>query len=552
MSLGQATSFLWNHPALWPVALFAVVAPVLYGGAGFTRARLSHPEAVALVTGAVLCLGLFAFNVLFYLSSSSFLDLWESLSGSIASLLRNGGEVYPNLAHEERYASPYGPVLYLTIAASQWAFGASVFATKLPCAVAALAAVGLMWGIVYAQSKSIGLASVFAGVEGALLLAFRTQAFWPKPDALILLLVTVGWVVAWQRSWRWGVVMGVCIGLAVDLKPHAAAYFLPLAVLGYRNGWSARAFVVAGFAALLTTALPFALLPHQFPLLNYLRILVMTVHEGFGLDSALNFFKWAVLLAGLLFIADHWQRRDSPAMPPTSRRIRMFYRGAVALGILLVAVPGASIGSGPRHLMPFIPLILLPVSLRLSRRGVEESVPENALWRALTYCVLASCLLIAGQTTGRTVEACSLYSDVHENGRRELQRVAAQYAPAAVLLGAGDNEHVALAFLRHELVFAGNPIGIDLASTMDYRRAGVPESNLAKLGQELRHRCHGRPIVWVLPRGEPFSFVSVYDSRPVFSEAFRREFSDAFELRERSRYFDIYMAKSPIEEPTPF
>jgi hypothetical protein len=155
-----------------------------------------------LVLGGIAAIALFVFTVTNYLYSDAFSDLWESSIASISTILLRGQAVYPDLSTEERYALPYGPFLFITLALSQWLLGATTFATKLPCVLAAVTSVGLLWLVVYRRSRSVATATVFAGLESALLLAFRIQAFWPKPDGLLLLAVSVALVAVLRRSCR--------------------------------------------------------------------------------------------------------------------------------------------------------------------------------------------------------------------------------------------------------------------------------------------------------------------------------------------------------------
>lgn len=539
----NATSFLWTHPALWPAVLFAIVAPIHFARANRDRhsAQFTRREASVLVIGGALCLSLYIYSVFSYVFANTFLDLWESLTGSIASVFLRGGRVYPDFQTEERYASPYGPFLYLAIALSHLIFGATAFSTKLPCALATFVALALFWVIVRRQSGSRGIAFAFTGLEAALMLAFRVQAFWPKPDGLILLAVSAGLVCALRCGIAWQILFGFALGAAVDLKPHAAAYFLPLFVLAHHRGWQPRAFAAAACVAILTSALPF-LAHEQFSFPNYLRLLRLTMEEGFSVADALTFLKWVGLLAALMLVGDHWHRHATINGDPSAQRFRFWYRCALALGLALVAVPGAAVGAGPRHVIPFVPIILYDLSLRFSAGAVRNCGPDRPIWRLVAYSALSSCLMIAAQTAVQLSQRGALTKHPGALGRAEIMHTLDAHRDATILMGAGSDEHLPVALLRHEIVFAGNPIGIDLASAMDYRRAGIAEPNLAKLTTEL-HRRHRRRLVWLVPHGEPFSISSLYDAQPVFSDRFRRAFHDSFALREASNFFDVYVER---------
>jgi hypothetical protein len=106
----------------------------------------------------------------------------------------------------------------------------------------------------------------------------------------------------------------------------------------------------------------------------------------------------------------------------------------------------------------------------------------------------------------------------------------------------GDENKLAARF-RYQLVFAGHPIGLDAAVVSDYQFGGMADPDLPRLLEEIRRR-DPRPILWLLPRGgAPFTSTNWYDAGlAIYPERFRRDFSDRFERRERTEFFDIYFA----------
>ena len=536
-------SLVREHAVLWPALLFALVTPIhlLRADRGRRSAQFTQRESRNLVLAGAAAIALFVLSVALYLSSAALVDMWESVSGSVAALFLRGEPIYPDLSTEQRYGSPYGPYLYIALGVSQLLFGASAFATKLPCVVAGLLAIALFGSVVYRRSGALGMAIVFAGFEAALLLVFRLQAFWPKADSLILLAVTIGLVAVLRTGLPWQLLLGFCLGIATGMKLHAAVYFLPLIPLAFSRGWTTRALIFAGIAGASVTMLPFLVLPGQFSIANYLALLQMAAHEGFSFEAALRFLKWAAALAALIAVGDRWQGRNEE-LTAQERRFRFRYRLAVAIGLALAVVPGAAIGAGPRHLMPFVPLALFDFSSHFCKATVLTAGRDRPFWRLLAYSAFAASLLAAIATTGRVFELRRSANAPLLALQAEIRRVLNSYRDATILMGAGDDDNLAVPLARQELVFAGHPIGIDTACMMDYRRAARPEPDLPKLAAELRAR-DDRPLVWIVPHGEPFSISNIYDGQPVFSDEFRQSFRDAFEIAERTAFFDLYVAK---------
>jgi hypothetical protein len=543
MGINEGVWFLWQHPALWPAVLFLLVAPVhvWLSPAGKRSADFTATELRNMVIAGAGALFLFLACAGLYLFSETLVDMWESSSASLAAALRRGETIYPDLSTEQRYGIPYGPYLYIILALSQTLLGPTLFATKLPAIAAAIAAISLMGVAVYRRSGSVQLAVVFAGFEAAILLAFRFQAFWPKSDSLILLAVTLGLVAVLRRALPSQIVLGICAGAAVAMKPHAAAYFLPLIALAKYRGWSVRELSVCGITAAVAASLPFVVAPTQFSFPNYVGLLEMAAAEGFGVADAMRCLKWSALLAGLVVVGDQWQKGNEQ-LTPAELRFRRQYRVLLAIGLALASVPGATHGGGPRHLMPFVPLVLFDFSSHFCRATMLTAGRDRPLWRLLFYCSFAACLFVAIQTGARVLEAHRRIDVGASEERAELRRVLNSSPGTTFLMGAGSDEGLTLLLARHEVVLAGHPLGIEVAAIMDYCRAGLPEPDVGRLSLELTQQT-GRPLAWIVPRGEPFSLSNIYDGTPVFSPAFRRAFVEQYGIAERTRFFDVYVAR---------
>ena len=500
-----------DFPALWPPLLFPCLLPVI---AVLSRSRgvrdfVFRYRSRVFMWGGIACLVLFATVGIIYLFSTAFWDFYESREAALATLLLRGGVVYPDMAAPERYAAPYGPVLYLCLAVSQFLFNPSVFATKLPGVCAAFLAVGIFWEIVRRQCGSARAAWSLAGLEAVLLLALRQQVFWAKADPLLLLLVTVGLGAALGRARHWVWWFGLCLGLAANLKLHAPLYFLPSLVVAHRSGWRWREFLRAGAVGVGVGLLPFVLAPQQFPLSGYLGFLQATAHEGIGFDQMFGFWRWVFLLAGLIFLSDRLVRHTRLATPG-ERSLRWSFRAALGVAVLLAAVPGCAVGAGQAHLIPLIPACLLTAGDRLTRGiGASWKHSPNIFWRTAVYSSLLACGLVAVQTVVR-MAGFHTKTEAHARVcRDDLRQILARFPRHTVLTATGGDGDAFAAGFRHEAVFAGQPIGLDVAAMTDYQQAGLPEPDLPHFEAEMRAGL-GHPLLWLLPRdGVPYGLVVI-------------------------------------------
>ncbi len=536
------------YPALWPTVFFLLFLPVFVAvsRSPSLNAALRKIEPRLLCVWSLGGLGIFTFCGLAYLRSPVFFDFFESSGVSIASAVYQGGTAYPDVSSPERYCLPYGPVLFLVLGFSQWLFGASVFSSKLPCCLGAILAIGVFWRILGDRGVSAIAAGAIAALAGSSLLALRLTVFWTKSDPLILLVVMVGLWASFRRSRLAPALLGVCIGLGIGLKVTAAVYFLPVLVIARFSGWRLRDFLICGVVLIAVVLAPFVVMPREFPWMNCLAFFRVVGREGFGLGPAINFLRWCVMLAGVVFIADFLIRQS---IPPENRRRVWLYRAALAGGLVIAAVPGSTVLTSPHHLMPFIPLTFLSFGgIFDSGQRLEWRYRGTPVCRAAVYSILCGCLLVAVQTACQFVGIRSAIDVQARACKADIQQILARHSQSTILMGTSKGDEVGVPILfRHELVFAGHPIGLDAAVISDYQLGRLGDPDLPRLLAEIRRR-NPRPILWLLPRGgEPFTSTNAYDSRlPIYPEQFRRDFSERFEKRETTAFFDIYLPKKTL------
>ena len=540
--LQSAAAFLHRYPSLWPAAFCLLFFPTLLAVSRSARlsALLARIEPRVLRLWGLAGIGIFVFCDLAYLTSPAFFDFFEGTGVSVAYTVFQGGVAFPDISSVERYCLPYGPILYLVLGSSQWLLGASTFSSKLPSCLAAVLAIGLFWRILRRRGLSPTAACVLTGLNATILLGFREVAFWTKSDALISLVVTVGIWAALRRSRLASALLGACIGLGIGLKITAGVYFLPVLAIACHTGWNRRDFVICGSVLLASVLFPFVLFPGQFPWLNYLAFFRTVTHEGFQMASAFGFLRWVAMLTGLIAVSDLFIRQS---MTPQSRRRRWACRAALACGFALVAIPACAVGSGPHHLMPFVPLALLSFGDLLARDDNHEwRYSGKPLRRTVVYAIFSGCLLVAMQTAFRIVQTRIQIDGQARACEADLRQILTRHPQSTILMGtsSGDEAQFAARF-RYQLVFAGNPIGLDAAVVSDYQFGGLAEPDLPRLLKEI-HQRDPRPILWLLPRGgSPFTSTNWYGGHlPIYSDGFRRDFSERFQSRERTAFFDIY------------
>jgi len=508
----------------WYIAAILIVASLL-----LTRLRaaawLRDPrfqKAVLIAAWVAVAAGVLA--AIGYFLLPRFYDHIEPHVVITALNAQAGLHIHPDWTKGEgAWGTPYGPLLY------EWAglplmISKTVMAAKLASITAFLFAMVVLWQM----PKTVG------GPGGPFIAAFYLLAvtaygpfaFWVRSEPLLLAL-TAGAVLVVQLKTRWVVwlALGVLAGLAAATKLPAVFYFAPIVVYAALQAPSLAELAVscliglAGFV--LGLVAPFAGDPGEARRLA-MYVTEMTHH---GLSKLLL----AVNLAVLVVLAFPYSLRVWKARGGLTD-----WRGAampviLTASMLAVAIIGAKPGSGPHHLMHFIP-ILLYLTLAFPA-GADEAAPdaaEPAFVLAMLVNAVAPLLLTLAFVIGAA-------RDVGETraGYREAADLAARYPGAQ--FGPTDDAHYEQLYLRVAAAFHGARLSFDNASWTDLDAAGL------KPAADPVDFAFDRPRTWILPKtGQPFSVTSRYTRKTVFSPEFQAQFLQACQRVEVRQVFAVW------------
>ena len=473
-----------------------------------------------------------------YLLLPGFAGEVEPLISSVSWAVQSGQPLYHDFDAAEHYSILYGPMTFLTNGLFLRLFGPSLVSAKLAAVVAcALALLFQYLALTALVSRRMALG--FTALTVLLYQLGGAFSYKIRPDPLLIAAICFGLLSA-LRGGRVLAAAGVAaaLGYAVNLKIHAILYFLPvLVLLQRRRGWRAVLLAGAGGAALV--ALPFLLNP-RVSAQNYLVWLRESARHGldrhtFTMTMQLFLFLGLPPLAFLLpgFRDARLLREQRP------------YLLALLGGGLGVLAFAAKPGAGLNHLLPLAPLVLLPPAVLLTRlkAGAADwrrvfSVPRLAV--ALAIGLAAA---VAGPVTEyRCVRLTQSYSTQGKDVVQDLRRILAAYPDRSISMAyAGKFQNFQYAALRPCLVFAGQPVLLDVIAVMesDFAQRPLPARTLEAV-------TSGRVAIWLAPRGqEPFQTTNWY---PTHHEIFPPEFRDAFRAnyrcRDRSRFFDLYFHDS--------
>jgi len=481
---------------------------------------------VAAALSAIVTIGYLAM-VAIYVISPNYFDHLEATIAIISWLGMHGHSFYPDWRSDDVYGLLYGPVLYL-VQGALLSIVPTLTASKIlgPCAL--ILALGIFFVTVNRKMKSDLAAIVLVGVMVMLLAPFNYDVYWDRSEPFLLLIAVAVLPAATSVPLRTAaIVVGALAGIAVGFKIHAALYVLPSAIVLLARAQSMRDRIVvtaAGVSAgIVFCALPFLLRPVNLP--GYLQYLEMAARHGLSLTLLKQNTLFALGLSILVVVA--WLRRKS-AIDRTGIWFLIGFFASMAITAVIAAKPG----SGPSHLIPFVPLCLYGVALS------AETSPDK-MRRSTVIVAAALAALAFGPIYANNLRQSKYYFHIIQSDRdkvTELSSLLDAYPDAQ--LGVSDITHYRDSFYKVMPVLQGHPVHVDLAAWMDMQFAHVSESHITRF----LTRCE--VAAWILPTGDPFTMLSYYTDKPLFSDEFRQMFSANYQQVRAGKAFQVWRCRS--------
>lgn len=465
-------------------------------------------------------LALYVATAAAYLLLPEFLfDHVEPQIASVAFRAAEGAPIYHALEAAPRYALLYGPLAYLALVPSYALVGAGLLAAKIPGAAALALALLLLYATLE-RLRPTAEALAALSVVALALMGFGATGYWIRPDPLLMLAAAAPLPFIGKRPWRAAAALGIAIAVAAGLKAHGPIYLLPpLVLLWARHGWRP-----AGLALLVGAALtPLSFLHPTVSAADYIDWLRLAGRHGLGFGVLAADLQQAAILALPMALL---LRRGGP-----TERAVLAYAAAIALTLVAVSFIAAKPLAGPRHLMPFLPLVA-HACFELRLRAAWPA----AGWRgrlAAAWILTLVFMAVGGQY--QVLDEARRYA-ANRGAAAEIERILADRPGQGVEMGYSGRSY-RLSHLRPLLVFAGNPYTLDAAALMDMQRSGLtlPAATLAHI-----EAC-ATPL-WLVPKGEPpFEMLNIYPPNPpLFDRAFVDAFRRRYAIEDSGDYYDVW------------
>ncbi|MBI2870727.1 MAG: hypothetical protein HYY14_03355 [Candidatus Omnitrophica bacterium] len=525
--LARWPHYPFPHPLFLVLAFLALLSPLALVPAFKGRWRvIKKPSHVIPAAGAALTLAYLVYTF-WYVSIEAFTDHIEPMVSSVSWLWVSGkASLYHPLEAAERTSFIYGPMLYIMNGLVMKVLGPSAASAKLAGVLAASGSLACIF-LIAKKRATAAVAFVYLGFSTLILLFFQEMSFWARTDPLILLSVSLGLLTVLGKRRGLGIMAAaLTLGLAVNLKAHALLYFLPILTL-VKTRWGWKALVLAAAAAGFIALLPFALPGVSLP--NYLAWLGIAKAHGLKPDILLNTAEFAGFIL-LPLTALFFQNQEAG---PGGDGRRPSYLVSLLVSTALVTLLAAKPGSGPHHLIPFIPLVAYPAAPAIARFK-WDALPQKLAGLVLAALFLSACAIAIPHQSIRVPRLLRMSQvPVHD----DLKNIMEKLLDLKIAMGYGTNQDYFLTFFRAALVHRGHPYLVDGAALMDMQLGGlaVPEAT-----HEAIRNCE--IDVWLIPRGAaPFSMASSYEPYPpLFEESFRRAFLEHYEIKGQSTFFDLW------------
>ena len=470
-------------------------------------------------------------EALIYLFLPGYADHVEPSTVVNALNAYRGVTLYPDWERGEgAYGLPYGPALYLAVGAPLQ-ISKTVLASKLAACAAFLLSLALVLriGRRYANVRSAPFAVQYYWLG---FLSIGYFVFFVRPEPFLMAASAAGAALMTRSPpprIRW-LAYGLLAGVATALKAHAALYFLPLGVFALARSRSAKDVVLAGLtgAAGLLLALIACFLADPAALAGFLKYNLALSREGLRADLLLRNALTALVLAAPYGSALWLSRSKKPLSDvPTA-----LSAAAALASLALFAVMGSKVGSGPAHLMPLAPALLVLTCELMEREPSSTIVPFNVLQAAMCLALLGGLVF-----TGREVLGWAASSGADRAISAEALELSRRYPGAQ--FGPTDSSDYDLLAHRVGPALDGAAETFSVVFWMDLAYAGV---------DPLQFEPHFRKpaSVWIfLPPVSLSPSSSYYTQRTLFP-AVKARFPSVCRTVERSARFRVWRCEAPL------
>jgi hypothetical protein len=521
MSMNALDLLVMRHPLLVSAIVWAALA--LAGR--FVASRTVAGRLIASVSAAAIAV--FLAMAWYYARTPQYFDVAEPTTTIVGWLYHLGQPIYHAQDAPARYSHVWGPIVFMVHGAVLGWLGPSIGVSKAIGCVAAVASLGLL---VIAVRNVAGsrAAWIGTGLTALVFLVFRHYSFWTRPEPLELLCVAAGLAALSFPGAASLLVIGITQGLLWNLKLTGPLYAAPIFVwLLLRRGWRAAAGALA--LTVITAVAPFVLDP-RVSWINYVSWFRVSARSGLEAGALTTNLEWSIWLLAPIGLAIAAARERA--------------RGSARLDWALVTLAGAMIGvsiaaskpgAGAYHLLPFVPIVAYAAATVLGH-DARLAAPRWTIAAALALLLTASAS--AAWRQAAWVRTMTTRDTLHQMD--DLQAFVRTH-PGRTQMAYGRDEPATVE--RPVLVFAGGTYLIDQPAVREHQLNGVeiPEATVNAI-----RSCAAD--YFLVPQGDaPWSGVNVYPAvagRPLYPDAMRAAFSEAYVLAGKTAYFDVWQCRT--------
>lgn len=533
-------SLFYHHPLFFFITLLCIISIIFLNETMwrlFNKAISKYKSLFLAVLPTFMILN-YIMLVCWYVAIDNFSNHVDANITSVSWIFTTGRyPLYHVIDSAQRYSMVYGPMLYFINGFFLKLVGPSFFSAKIAGAISAILSLVCLFFILQKVARS-WFALGYTGFISLLFLIFSFCTFRVKCDPIILLCVSLGLLGVVRGNFLVAVILtALSLGVGVNIKIHSIIYFLPIFALLYSR-FGIRCFLASAFGALVLAINPF-LISSQISFKNYILWLFEATKHGFDVKVLIANIEYGLFflipMLGLLF----WRRKADNAL----KRNKPYFL-TLFLGVIIITVM-AKAGSGMVHLLPFLPSISYAVALLVNELN-RNSIKINSEWLyskgkvSTMLALLAATFIIAATAQHLMIKYTYTHYDkgVAEDISKDIGKVLMSYPNASIGMGYGGDYR--LTWYRPILVFAGNPYLIDAVALMDMQKAGlkIPSKTLKALDS-----CQIK--IWLIPKGgQAFEMQnSHWPHNQLFSDEFKEIFLKRYEIREQSKYFDVWCCK---------
>jgi hypothetical protein len=464
-------------------------------------------------------------------------------SGSYATLIRDGGQLYHNLLDSaERYSQLYGPVSFIWYGWMFKVFGASITTLKATSVLISLSIFILIF-LSFRRSANLKVSVIAIAY---LILCLGINNYFPYKVTLnnyVLFFVALAiFGIGHKNKFVSFALCSISFGLIFSTKLNGILFMVPIMGLFFQR-YGFKMLILLGVSSILVSLSPFVL--PNVSLTNFIEYIGTQKGSAANLNPFIRSLTFAIILfflpiIGLIFYKIAHSKERLSEWFFNRRLIFILYSFSIILSVYISSKTWQL-----HHIMPltifgvyFVLLEIQSIDQEVTKESFANKINWEIGYKSLGVSLVTFFIIFSYHLYEKRFDTAIKTNFRNKQIIDDINYIMKEYKGNKIHGGYGHIRWMTEFDFFPLLQFAGHPYFVDGGGPMRAMgQAGIkiPDATIEYLAK-------GKIDIWIIPKKQrPFEFVieNKYKQK-TFDQRFRDTFKKNYKIIQRTKFFDVY------------